>query len=154
VQEGLTNAGPVMEMGAELGLFGLVAITSPTTPPADIENFLFFHDLYQADVPELSQDFDAFNGRAYLGNTQTFTAEVGQRVRWRVAALGKEFHVFHIHGHRWQTATGGYVDSQILGPSTTLTVEYIEDNPGDWLYHCHVTDHMAGGMVGRYLTTT
>ena len=31
-----------------------------------------------------------------------------------------------------------------------LTVEYTEDNPGDWLYHCHVTDHMAGGMVGRY----
>jgi FtsP/CotA-like multicopper oxidase with cupredoxin domain len=42
------------------------------------------------------------------------------------------------------------VDSQILGPSTTLTVEYTEDNPGDWLYHCHVTDHMSGGMVGWY----
>jgi hypothetical protein len=40
------------------------------------------------------------------------------------------------------------------GPSTTLTVEYTENNPGDWLYHCHVTDHMAGGMVGRYLTTS
>ncbi|NUR62723.1 MAG: multicopper oxidase domain-containing protein [Catenulispora sp.] len=26
-----------------------------------------------------------------------------------------------------------------------------EDNPGDWLYHCHVTDHMMGGMVGRYI---
>ncbi|MEU7095650.1 multicopper oxidase domain-containing protein [Kitasatospora aureofaciens] len=22
--------------------------------------------------------------------------------------------------------------------------------PGDWIYHCHVTDHMMGGMVGRY----
>ncbi len=153
VQEGLTNAGPVMEMGAELGMFGMVAITGPTTPPADVENFLFFHDLYQADVPELAQDFDCFNGQSYLGNTQTFTAKVGQRVRWRVAALGKEFHVFHIHGHRWQSSNGGYVDSQILGPSTTLTVEYTEDNPGTWLYHCHVTDHMAGGMVGRYLTT-
>ncbi|HEY1651720.1 MAG TPA: multicopper oxidase domain-containing protein [Acidimicrobiales bacterium] len=154
VQEGLTNAGPVMEMGAELGLFGLVAVTSPTTPPVDVENFLFFHDLYQADVPELAQDFDCFNGQSYLGNTQTFTAKVGQRVRWRVAALGKEFHVFHIHGHRWQVPSGGYVDSQILGPSTTLTVAYTEDNPGEWLYHCHVTDHMAGGMVGQYVTTT
>ena len=40
-------------------------------------------------------------------------------------------------------------DAQILGPATTLTVEYTEDNPGDWLSHCHVTDHMARGMVGR-----
>lgn len=29
-------------------------------------------------------------------------------------------------------------------------MEYTEDNPGAWLYHCHVTDHMAGGMVGFY----
>jgi FtsP/CotA-like multicopper oxidase with cupredoxin domain len=29
-----------------------------------------------------------------------------------------------------------------------LTVEYSEDNPGQWLYHCHVTDHMMGG-IGR-----
>jgi FtsP/CotA-like multicopper oxidase with cupredoxin domain len=154
IQEGLTKAGPVMEMGAELGLFGMVAVGGPNTPAVDVENFVFFHDLYQADVPELSQDYDCFNGQSYLGNTQEFTAKVGQRVRWRVAALGKEFHVFHIHGHRWQPMGGaGYVDSQMLGPSTTLTVEYTEDNPGTWLYHCHVTDHMAGGMVGRYTTT-
>ncbi|HEY2215621.1 MAG TPA: multicopper oxidase domain-containing protein [Acidimicrobiales bacterium] len=154
VQEGLTKAGPVMEMGAELGMFGMVAVTSPTTPPVDVENFVFFHDLYQADVPELAQDFDCFNGQAYLGNTQEFTAKVGQKVRWRVAALGKEFHVFHIHGHRWAPSNGtGFVDSQILGPSTTLTVEYEEDNPGSWLYHCHVTDHTAGGMVGSYVVT-
>jgi manganese oxidase len=38
----------------------------------------------------------------------------------------------------------------VLGPSTALTVEYTEDNPGEWLYHCHVTDHMEGGMMGLY----
>jgi FtsP/CotA-like multicopper oxidase with cupredoxin domain len=67
-----------------------------------------------------------------------------------VAALGKEFHVFHLHGHRWWDGVR-WTDSQILGPSMALTVEYTEDNPGDWLYHCHVTDHMMGGMVGRYI---
>jgi FtsP/CotA-like multicopper oxidase with cupredoxin domain len=150
VAQGLTKAGPVMEFNAELGMFGLIAITDASTPPVDREFFLFFHDLYQADVPSLSQDFDCFNGRSYLGNTPTFTATVGQRIRWRVAALGKEFHVFHIHGHRWADEAGRFTDAQIMGPSTTLTVEYTEDNPGDWLYHCHVTDHMAGGMVGWY----
>jgi FtsP/CotA-like multicopper oxidase with cupredoxin domain len=140
----------VMEISAELGMFGIIAITDESTPRVDKEFVLFFHDLYQADVPLLAQDVDCFNGYAFLGNTPTFTSTVGDRVRWRVAALGKEFHVFHTHGHRWFNGLK-YVDSEVLGPSTTLTVDYVEDNPGPWLYHCHVTDHMAGGMVGRYM---
>jgi len=149
--QGMGSMGPGMELGAELGLLGIVAITDRHTAAVDREFVLFFHDLYQDDVSSLSQDYDCFNGASYLGNTPTFTARVGERVRWRIAALGKEFHVFHVHGHRWRDGSGQYIDAQILGPSTTLTVEYTEDNPGDWLYHCHVTDHMAGGMVGRYL---
>lgn len=135
IAQGITRAGPVMELNAELGMFGLIAITDKHTPKVDTEIFLFFHDLYQDDVPSLSQDFDCFNGRSYLGSTPTFTAKVGQRVRWRVAALGKEFHVFHLHGHRWKDEAGRFVDSQVMGPSTTLTVEYTEDNRGDWLYN-------------------
>jgi hypothetical protein len=142
-----TTANP-MELSAELGMFGIIAVTDEHTPRVDREMYLFFHDLYGDDIPELSQDFDCFNGRAYIGNTPVFTARVGERVRWRIAALGKEFHVFHLHGHRW---FNGQIDtdSQILGPSTTLTVEYTEDNPGEWLYHCHVTDHMQGGTDGE-----
>ncbi len=26
----------------------------------------------------------------------------------------------------------------------------VPDNPGIWLYHCHVTDHMAAGMLSFY----
>jgi manganese oxidase len=146
------NGDPTAEIGAQLGMFGVIAITGPTTPRADREFVLFFHDLYADDVPTLAGDIDCFNGRAYIDNTPTYTAKVGERVRWRVAALGKEFHAFHVHGHRWYDGTR-HVDAQILGPSTTLTVDYVEDNPGDWLYHCHVTDHMMGGMVGRYQVT-
>jgi FtsP/CotA-like multicopper oxidase with cupredoxin domain len=150
------GGGGVMEIGAELGLFGIIAVTDELTPAVDREFVLFFHDVYQADVPSVAQDLDLFNGGAFLDNTPTFTAKVGERVRWRIAALGKEFHVFHLHGHRWRNAQGyqGWVDSQLIGPSTTLTVEYTEDNPGRWIYHCHVTDHMMGGMVGRYEVTT
>lgn len=149
---GDVDADTVMEIGAELGLLGLLVVTDEKTPQVDREFTLLLHDAYTDDVPSLAQDLDMFNGGAFLDNTPTFTAQVGERVRWRIAALGKEFHVFHIHGHRWESRQGyqGWVDSQIIGPSTTLTVEYTEDNPGDWIYHCHVTDHMMGGMVGRY----
>jgi FtsP/CotA-like multicopper oxidase with cupredoxin domain len=150
VPKSLTGGDPVMELGAELGLFGMIAITDGSTPHADRELCVFFHDLYKDDVPALARDFDCFNGEAFVGNTPTFQARVGERVRWRVAALGKEFHVFHIHGHRWRQG-GQDVDSAVVGPSTTLTVDYVEEDPGRWLYHCHVTDHMMGGMVGEYI---
>jgi FtsP/CotA-like multicopper oxidase with cupredoxin domain len=146
-----SKANPT-ETSAELGMFGIIAVTDRHTPRVDREIYLFFHDLYGDDIPVLSQDFDCFNGRAYLGNTPVLTARMGERVRWRIAALGKEFHVFHLHGHRWFNGVF-WTDSQILGPSTTLTVEYTEDNPGEWLYHCHVTDHMQGGMMGIYRAT-
>ncbi|MBV9688651.1 MAG: multicopper oxidase domain-containing protein [Ktedonobacteraceae bacterium] len=142
----------LMELGAELGLFGMIAITDEKTAPVDQEIFLFFHDLYHDDVPSLSQDFDCFNGYAFVGNTPKFTVRVGDRVRWRIAALGKEFHSFHLHGHRWPFQ-GRFDDALVLGPATTRTFEYVEDNPGTWLYHCHVTDHMMGGMTGLYAVT-
>ncbi|WP_328913650.1 MULTISPECIES: multicopper oxidase domain-containing protein [unclassified Streptomyces] len=143
------GGGLVMEIGAELGLFGMIAVTDGSTPKVDREFVLFFHDVSAADAPSLAQDVSLCNGGAFVDNAPTFTARPGDRVRWRVGTLGNSFHVFHIHGHRWLSHEG-WVDSQVLGPATTLTVEYREDNPGDWIYHCHVPGHMMRGMAGRY----
>jgi manganese oxidase len=145
-------SGPdmLMEFNSELGMFGFLVLTDASVKPVDREFFTFLHDLYQADIAVLSQDFDCFNGYAYAGNTPTFTAKVGERIRWHIAALGKEFHVFHIHGHRWNTG-GQFTDTHLLGPAIGASFEFVEDNPGQWLYHCHVTDHMMGGMTGFYI---
>ena len=139
-----------MEINAELGMMGIAAVTGKDTPKVDKEFFVLFHDIYAADVPGIATDFDCINGHSYLGNTPTFTARKGQRIRWRVVTIGKEFHVFHIHGHRWKSGNE-FVDGALLGPATSATIEYVEDSPGDWLYHCHVPMHMAGGMIGRYV---
>jgi FtsP/CotA-like multicopper oxidase with cupredoxin domain len=148
--QGINHPYPVMEIGAELGLMGHVIIADPDETPPDREFVLALHELYASDVAGLDGDVDLFNGNSFLGNTPTFKAKVGDTVRWHIIALGVEFHVFHVHGHRWQSG-GRNIDSEILGPSTSLQVDYVEDNPGRWLYHCHVVEHMMGGMVGWYL---
>jgi FtsP/CotA-like multicopper oxidase with cupredoxin domain len=102
------------------------------------------------DTAPVDRDLDAFNGGVFLGNIPVFRVRVGDRVRWRIAALGKELHVFHLHGHRWRF-NGRFDDALLLAPATTLTFDYTEEDPGTWLYHCHVTDHMMGGMVGHYI---
>lgn len=144
----------VMEAGAELGLFGMLVVTDENTPTVDQEFCVIWHSLYSGDVPGLSQDFHCFNGFAYLGNTPTFRAKVGQHVRWRVVALGNDFHTFHIHAHTW-LVNGNYEDTIVIGPGSKLTLDFIEDNPGTWYYHCHVPIHVMGpgmgGMLGFYI---
>lgn len=150
--QSLGGDAPVMDIGAQLGMFGLIAIDPPGAPPPDREHILYFHQMYASDVPTLAQDFSCFNGTAFLPNTPVFHAKVGERVRWRIGALGQEFYVFHLHGHRW-VANGEYRDTAILGPSTTATIDYVEDNPGTWLYHCNSTNHLVSGMIGEYVVT-
>jgi FtsP/CotA-like multicopper oxidase with cupredoxin domain len=140
---------PMPEASATLGMFGVIVVEDASAPAADRENIVFFHDIY---LPTLVQQFNCVNGHAFIDNTPTFQAKVGDRVRWRVATLGDNFHVFHLHGHRWEF-NGRYDDSVVFGPAATLTFDYVEDNPGDWLYHCHVAMHMMGGMIGRYTVT-
>ena len=78
-------------------------------------------------------------------------ARVGQRVAIHVMGMDGNFHTFHIHGHRWRDSSGAFVDCPTLGPNETITADFVEDNPGRWLYHCHVFSHQDVGMAGWYL---
>ncbi|MGW6917193.1 multicopper oxidase domain-containing protein [Kitasatospora sp. NPDC054939] len=138
-----------MELSAQLGLLGMIAVTDRHTPKADREFFVLLHEAWSRDLTELPQDLMLINGAAFPGNTPTFRAKVGEKVRWRVAAMGQFPHVFHIHGHRWHNGRQ-YLDSEQVSASESLTIEYTEDNPGEWLYHCHYPDHMMMGMAGLY----
>jgi hephaestin len=34
-----------------------------------------------------------------------------------------------------------------------ITADMVPDAPGTWLFHCHISDHMLAGMIGRYRVT-
>jgi hypothetical protein len=40
-------------------------------------------------------------------------------------------------------------DTVELLPGSMKVADMVADNPGDWLFHCHVTEHMANGMFAR-----
>lgn len=95
----------------------------------------------------------AINGRLY-GNLDGLAMRRGERVRWHLIALGNEgdIHTAHWHGNTL-LRRGARTDTVELFPATTETVDMRPDDAGTWLFHCHVTDHMAGGMMTRYQVT-
>jgi FtsP/CotA-like multicopper oxidase with cupredoxin domain len=80
-----------------------------------------------------------------------FQARRGERVRWYTMGMGTEvdLHTPHWHG---QTATvmGMRTDVEQLLPGAMQIADMTMDNPGIWLFHCHVNDHITAGMQTRF----
>lgn len=63
-------------------------------------------------------------------------------------------HPMHLHGHHMkllsvdgQALTDPYwVDSPLLMPRQSMELAFVADNPGKWLFHCHVLEHHAAGL--------
>lgn len=92
------------------------------------------------------------NGYVY-GNLplESMTMNKGDRVRWYLMGMGTEvdLHTPHWHGNT-VTALGMRTDVVSLLPATMVTADMVPDNPGTWLFHCHVNDHITAGMLVRY----
>lgn len=151
------------------GLFGMLVVHAPDEEPATEHHVVLadfegssYRTLPGVVDPETGmfppegtyrgghQYLHTINGKAYEDAVPPFVGKLGELQRWRVISLGPEFHTWHIHGHRWLGADGALTDNFTLGPGMYSTFEFMEDNPGDWLVHCHVANHMEGGMIATY----
>jgi FtsP/CotA-like multicopper oxidase with cupredoxin domain len=132
---------PSMDDSILGGMYGMLSIVGRHQRRADREFEVVFAPM---------GDFQTIDGRAFVGNTPVFTSIVGQTIQWDVMAMGSEHHTFHVHGHRWKSSLGTDVDTQTVGPAETFAIGWKEEDPGTWLYHCHVESHMMAGMIGTY----
>jgi FtsP/CotA-like multicopper oxidase with cupredoxin domain len=132
---------PSMRDSIDGGMFGMLSILGRSEPAPDRE--------FEVVLAPMGK-FMTIDGRAFVGNTPVFRAKVGDLVQWDVMAMGSDFHTFHVHGHRWLTPGRIARDTQTVGPAESYRFRWREDEPGTWLYHCHVEDHMMRGMIGIY----
>ena len=64
-------------------------------------------------------------------------------------------HPMHLHGHAFRVlarngqpaARREWRDTVMLEARETAQVAFVADNPGDWMLHCHILEHQAGGMM-------
>jgi FtsP/CotA-like multicopper oxidase with cupredoxin domain len=145
---------PEMEINA--GLLGPIIVTAAGKAdargaPKDVDRefvvmFMIFNELHGKDAGM----FHSINGYVF-GNLHGLMIKQGERVRWHLLGMGdeKDLHSPHWHG---ETVTYGkrHTDVIQLLPASMVTADMIADNPGTWLFECHVSDHMEAGMMVTY----
>jgi FtsP/CotA-like multicopper oxidase with cupredoxin domain len=65
------------------------------------------------------------------------------------------WHPMHLHGFSFRVLSRNgapvphkeWADTVLVPPKETAEVAFVADNPGDWMFHCHVTDHQVSGMM-------
>lgn len=100
------------------------------------------------------------NAKAFPG-TAPLVVKKGERVRIRVGNLGAmDHHPIHLHGFQFLVTEtdGGRIPRSAQWPETTVlvavgttrTIEFVADEPGDWVMHCHMTHHVMNQMGHQF----
>jgi len=102
----------------------------------------------------------AMNGMSMTGDGQPEIKPLItlKRRQCCVLALRNEtawWHPMHLHGHSFRAISRNgktnprreWRDTVLAPPRETVEVAFVADNPGDWMFHCHVTDHQMAGMM-------
>ena len=65
-------------------------------------------------------------------------------------------HPIHFHGHSFRVLSRNgsptkhreWQDTVLMAPREKVEIAFVADNPGDWMFHCHILEHQAAGMMG------
>ena len=102
----------------------------------------------------------AINGMSMTGDGQPGMAPVTTLTLGRsyVLTLRNDTawsHPMHLHGHSFRVLSRNgapvpfnqWGDTVLVAPRETVDLAFVADNPGDWMFHCHITDHQMAGLM-------
>jgi FtsP/CotA-like multicopper oxidase with cupredoxin domain len=94
----------------------------------------------------------AFNGMADMADTPLVEVARGETIRITIRNESAWPHAMHLHGHHFRRVApdgnmGPLRDTLLMNRRETAEIAFVADNPGDWLLHCHMLEHAAGGMM-------
>ncbi len=105
---------------------------------------------------EFGTDYFLMNGKMHDAIPPIVVSE-GDKVRIRLINAGNVPHPFHTHGHSFKiVATDGNPvpkaaqltkDTVLVAPGERYDIEFVADNPGVWMVHCHIENHADNGMM-------
>jgi FtsP/CotA-like multicopper oxidase with cupredoxin domain len=100
----------------------------------------------------------AMNGVAATGHTHEplFTIERNRSFVVEIINDTVWPHPMHLHGHSFRVISRNgkpephrpWQDTVLLLGREWVEIAFVADNPGDWMFHCHVLEHQLAGMMG------
>lgn len=83
---------------------------------------------------------------------------VGELQVWDIVSTSHMDHPFHLHGFFFQILSVNDVPPAFLSWEDTCNVPangrvriaWMPDEPGRWMYHCHILEHHAAGMMASF----
>lgn len=84
--------------------------------------------------------------------------DLGRTYLFELRNTTPHVHPMHIHGHTFSVVKSSqgavlphFADTVLVAPKERLQVAFVADNPGKWMFHCHIIEHQETGMMG-YMT--
>ncbi|XPS97992.1 hypothetical protein M3J09_007208 [Ascochyta lentis] len=140
-------------------------------------NYAFFNDNTYVEpwVPTLytvmSSGQHANNPIIYGSHTNSFVLSGNETVEIVLNNNDDGKHPFHLHGHAFQVIArsdedaGSYRaenevnmasvpmrrDTVMVQPNGYAVLRFRSDNPGVWLFHCHIEWHVATGLIATFI---
>lgn len=103
------------------------------------------------------------------GQTNPQIVEKGAIVELVVNNLDAALHPFHLHGHQFQvierpasgagkwpgtttpSASPASKDTIVVNGDSYAVIRFVADNPGVWLFHCHIEWHVEMGLTATII---
>jgi FtsP/CotA-like multicopper oxidase with cupredoxin domain len=152
-------------MQEAFGMVGWLIVHPKKTwdPPVDRDFGLIFQNFFIdanqtiADSWKMDWNWHTINGRSGP-YASPLVVRHGERVRVRILDFSPmQHHPIHMHGHTfWITGHEGARipksawiprNTELIGIAQASDYEFIANNPGDWMLHCHMIHHMMNHMV-------
>lgn len=107
-----------------------------------------------------AHSFWQINGQAWDINDKTCADRPIARLQrdksyiFELRNLSQYQHPIHLHGMTFKVLASDrkpiipyFTDTYLLGKNERARVALVADNPGLWMFHCHVIDHMETGLM-------
>jgi FtsP/CotA-like multicopper oxidase with cupredoxin domain len=149
--------------GEDAQLTGAIVVDEPGQRPARDRIFVLgmWSDTIGSEFSRSRRrELWVVNGRSYP-NTDRLVYAKGDTVRWRVINGTTDAHPMHLHGFYFRVnrrgdgradsvqSTRDMVNTERMLSGTTMSVTWIAERLGNWLFHCHIPEHIeARGSLG------
>ncbi|KAI3398434.1 hypothetical protein diail_9254 [Diaporthe ilicicola] len=164
-----TGEGPLGPVGTSIKLDATFCFDNNSIPRACLNGHPYVPQLVPTLYSVATTGEDNTNPIVY-GGVNPYIAPAGQVVEIVVNNLDVGGHPFHLHGHQFQvleapTSNSGvfsgdtsnfpahpaYKDVVLVNAKSYAVIRFKADNPGTWLFHCHVEWHVEMGLTATII---